>query len=209
MDWHAHYPQLVPAPAAAAASSSSAPPRVEFLDIGCGFGGLLFQLAPHFPATLMLGMEIRTQVTAYVHDKIWALRLAHRRARAAPSAAADGAAAAEGAQEGESGEAAAAAAAQSASAGPSSPAPERPAKRAKGAKGAPVEAAAEDDDELSEEDEREMNAQLVRGAGDVPGGYENISVLRSNAMKFLPNFFERGQVSAAQPCAAQRAAALR
>lgn len=29
-----------------------------------------------------------------------------------------------------------------------------------------------------------------------PGGYQNVSVLRANAMKFLPNFFERGQVSA-------------
>lgn len=28
-----------------------------------------------------------------------------------------------------------------------------------------------------------------------PGGYQNVSVLRANAMKFLPNFFERGQVS--------------
>jgi len=28
----------------------------------------------------------------------------------------------------------------------------------------------------------------------VPGGYQNVSVLRANAMKFLPNFFERGQV---------------
>jgi tRNA (guanine-N7-)-methyltransferase len=196
MDWHPHYPQLVPA----AAASSAAAPRVEFLDIGCGFGGLLFQLAPHFPTTLMLGLEIRVQVTAYVHDKIWALRLAHRRAQAAKRGEVEDAPAGEGVQ-GEGGDVTAAqgegngdAAAQQPSAGPSSPA-QRPAKRAKGAKGAPVEPA--DDDELSEEDEREMNAQLVRGAGDVPGGYENISVLRSNAMKFLPNFFERGQVSAA------------
>ena len=26
------------------------------------------------------------------------------------------------------------------------------------------------------------------------GGYQNISVVRTNAMKFLPNFFEKGQV---------------
>lgn len=28
-----------------------------------------------------------------------------------------------------------------------------------------------------------------------PGGYQNVSVIRANAMKFLPNFFEKGQVS--------------
>jgi tRNA (guanine-N7-)-methyltransferase len=28
---------------------------VEIADIGCGFGGLLFALAPKFPDTLMLG----------------------------------------------------------------------------------------------------------------------------------------------------------
>merc|ERR1712130_88652 len=54
--------------------------KVEFADIGCGFGGLLMRLAPLFPDTLMLGMEIRTQVTQYVHDKIHALRLAHKQA---------------------------------------------------------------------------------------------------------------------------------
>lgn len=30
--------------------------HVEIADIGCGFGGLLFALAPKFPDTLMLGM---------------------------------------------------------------------------------------------------------------------------------------------------------
>ena len=48
--------------------------KVEIADIGCGFGGLLISLAPTFPETLILGMEIRTQVTAYVQDRITALR---------------------------------------------------------------------------------------------------------------------------------------
>ena len=47
---------------------------VEVADIGCGFGGLLIALSPLFPETLMLGMEIRMQVTAYVADRIAALR---------------------------------------------------------------------------------------------------------------------------------------
>ena len=30
---------------------------VEFADIGCGYGGLLVQLSPMFPNTLMIGMR--------------------------------------------------------------------------------------------------------------------------------------------------------
>ena len=33
------------------------------MDVGCGFGGLLVKLAPLYPDTLMLGMELR--------DKVW------------------------------------------------------------------------------------------------------------------------------------------
>ena len=29
-----------------------------------------------------------------------------------------------------------------------------------------------------------------------PGSYQNVSIMRMNAMKFLPNFFEKGQVNA-------------
>lgn len=48
--------------------------NVEVADIGCGFGGLLVALAPSMPDTLLLGMEIRNQVTAFVQDRIRALR---------------------------------------------------------------------------------------------------------------------------------------
>ena len=34
--------------------------------------------------------------------------------------------------------------------------------------------------------------QAAEGA---PGGYRNVSVIRGNAMKFLPNFFDKGQLS--------------
>ena len=64
---------------------------VEVADIGCGFGGLLVALAPKLPETLLLGrtshfqnsmnsnhwklgMEIRTQVTEFVQEKLKALR---------------------------------------------------------------------------------------------------------------------------------------
>jgi tRNA (guanine-N7-)-methyltransferase len=63
VDWSEHYPAF--------AASGKTP---QFADIGCGFGGLLITLAPLFPDTLMLGMEIRVQVTQYVQDRIAALR---------------------------------------------------------------------------------------------------------------------------------------
>ncbi|KAF1911680.1 putative methyltransferase-domain-containing protein [Ampelomyces quisqualis] len=49
--------------------------NVEVADIGCGFGGLLFALAPKFPDTLIVGMEIRISVTEYVQEKARALRI--------------------------------------------------------------------------------------------------------------------------------------
>ncbi|KAI6379418.1 tRNA (guanine-N(7)-)-methyltransferase (tRNA(m7G46)-methyltransferase) [Pyricularia grisea] len=82
---------------------------VEVADIGCGFGGLLMALSPALPDSLILGMEIRTQVTGFVQDKIRALRTQH-------------------------------------------------------------------------------------SATD-PQAYQNIACVRANTMKFLPNFFTRGQLS--------------
>eukprot|EP01054_Gregarina_sp_Poly1_P009878 Gregarina_sp_Poly_1__9877@NODE_640_length_7000_cov_184_134574_g489_i0_p5_GENE_NODE_640_length_7000_cov_184_134574_g489_i0NODE_640_length_7000_cov_184_134574_g489_i0_p5_ORF_typecomplete_len153_score20_19Methyltransf_4/PF02390_17/7e12Methyltransf_31/PF13847_6/5_5e05Methyltransf_25/PF13649_6/0_00043DOT1/PF08123_13/0_00037MTS/PF05175_14/0_00058CMAS/PF02353_20/0_00068Methyltransf_23/PF13489_6/0_003Methyltransf_12/PF08242_12/0_0038MetW/PF07021_12/0_0083FmrO/PF07091_11/0_031Methyltransf_11/PF08241_12/0 len=49
-------------------------PLVEILDVGCGFGGLLFQLAKEYPEKLIMGMEIRDKVTTFVGKKILALR---------------------------------------------------------------------------------------------------------------------------------------
>ncbi|SJL00009.1 related to tRNA (guanine-N(7)-)-methyltransferase [Armillaria ostoyae] len=65
VDWDSRYPSF--------ARSGKVP---EFADVGCGFGGLLISLAPLFPDTLMLGLEIRVQVSQYVEDRIKALRVA-------------------------------------------------------------------------------------------------------------------------------------
>ncbi|RLV84842.1 hypothetical protein JA9_000719 [Meyerozyma sp. JA9] len=81
--------------------------QVEIADIGCGYGGLMVGLAKEYPQTMILGMEIRVQVTQYVEDRIIALRETHEK--------------------------------------------------------------------------EDVN-------------YQNIAVLRGNAMKFLPNFFHRGQL---------------
>ncbi|XP_057823629.1 tRNA (guanine-N(7)-)-methyltransferase [Cryptomeria japonica] len=91
-------------PANACSASTGEEMKIRFADIGCGFGGLLVQLSPIFPSTLMIGMELRDKVSEYVKERILALRKAN------------------------------------------------------------------------------------------PGHYENISVVRTNSMKFLPNYFDKGQL---------------
>ncbi|GAA5967192.1 hypothetical protein JCM21900_004724 [Sporobolomyces salmonicolor] len=141
MDWSTHFPTFFAPPTAPEEGSPSLKgKKVEFADVGCGFGGLSISLAPLFPETLMLGLEIRVQVTQYVSDKIRALRL--NPGSVDPDNAADVEAGA---------------------------APEGAEKRPRGIKPA-----------------------LMPSEGYA---YGNVSVLRANAMKFLPNFFEKGQLS--------------
>lgn len=96
MEWGQLYPKY-----------TNSDKRVEIADIGCGYGGLMVGLAKEFPETMILGMEIRVQVTLYVEDRIIALREKHEKEQV---------------------------------------------------------------------------------------DFQNIAVLRGNAMKFLPNFFHRGQL---------------
>jgi len=59
----------------AMASSPSDQPEVRILDVGCGFGGLLFGLLPHTrPQDLICGLEIRLKVSDYVRLRILAER---------------------------------------------------------------------------------------------------------------------------------------
>ncbi|CAG9585359.1 unnamed protein product [Danaus chrysippus] len=94
-DWSTLYPIL---------KTDPSKKNVEFLDVGCGYGGLLVTLSPMFPENLMLGLEIRVKVSDYVNDRIVAFRK------------------------------------------------------------------------------------------QFPDQYQNIAVLRTNAMKYLPNFFHKGQL---------------
>lgn len=71
VDLSLHYPHYFPSPEKTADNS---PKKIEFADIGCGFGGLLISLATLFPETLMIGMELRDKVTEYVKERIVALR---------------------------------------------------------------------------------------------------------------------------------------
>jgi tRNA (guanine-N7-)-methyltransferase len=48
--------------------------NVEIADIGCAFGGMLCALAPRFPKTLMLGLEIRPKVVSFAQEKTLELR---------------------------------------------------------------------------------------------------------------------------------------
>ena len=73
MDWASLYPayavkdeeqQEVAAPEESKSTTTEEQPKVkamsknvEIADIGCGFGGLLFALAPKFPDTLILGVS--------------------------------------------------------------------------------------------------------------------------------------------------------
>ncbi|XP_058413752.1 tRNA (guanine-N(7)-)-methyltransferase isoform X2 [Diceros bicornis minor] len=83
MDWSELYPEFF-APLTQNQSHDDpkdkkekrAQAQVEFADIGCGYGGLLVELSPLFPDTLILGLEIRVKVSDYVQDRIRALRAA-------------------------------------------------------------------------------------------------------------------------------------
>ncbi|KAL8712333.1 MAG: hypothetical protein Q9220_003484 [cf. Caloplaca sp. 1 TL-2023] len=81
MDWASYYPAFVASPTEPVHAQQTPildirplDRDVTVADIGCGFGGLLAALAPKLPTELIVGMEIRTQVTEFVQDRIKALR---------------------------------------------------------------------------------------------------------------------------------------
>jgi len=63
MDWSVHYPAFaqqnktdgLQQTASTSATRRPLTQHVEIADIGCGFGGLLFALAPKMPDTLIMG----------------------------------------------------------------------------------------------------------------------------------------------------------
>jgi len=71
MNWHPFYPGYYEEDGT---SRTEGKMRVEVLDIGCGYGGLLVSLSTLYPDTLSLGMEIRVKVSAYVNQRILSLR---------------------------------------------------------------------------------------------------------------------------------------
>ena len=149
-------------------------------------------------------MEIRVSVTQYVHDRIIALRqiqdmfpestdgaadvspvnnhpdvLAHQHAVKVREKLARKTAKAK------------AAAKESAEAVEPKLEPNEPVNGEEGVETVPVvEDAEEETERLAEERENERALK-----GKLDGGFKNVSVIRANAMKHLPNFFEKGQVS--------------
>ncbi len=155
MDWGKLYPKYF-------SSETAGSSKVEIADIGCGFGGLLIALAPVFPKTLILGMEIRVQVTQYVEDRIIALRTHHaQRIKQDKLTGQLKHVRLENEKENNEHENSEA---------------EQKIKVTKANKTI--------DNEINDEDQFDVNHD-----------YQNISVLRGNAMKFLPNFFTKGQLS--------------
>ncbi|NWT27049.1 TRMB methyltransferase, partial [Cardinalis cardinalis] len=72
MDWASLFPSFFPPEAA----PGTPPARVEFADVGCGYGGLLVALSGLFPRSLALGLELRAKVAAFTRARIRALRAA-------------------------------------------------------------------------------------------------------------------------------------
>ncbi|EKF31887.1 tRNA (guanine-N(7)-)-methyltransferase, putative,methyltransferase, putative [Trypanosoma cruzi marinkellei] len=52
-------------------------PVVEFVDVGCAFGGMLFALSQEYPDACMLGLEIRPKVVKFAQEKTLGLREAN------------------------------------------------------------------------------------------------------------------------------------
>ncbi|GAB7366052.1 hypothetical protein MBLNU230_g7621t1 [Neophaeotheca triangularis] len=188
MDWSQHYPNFVVEDVASATKEfspidrkvsngvndandtqdanvsndpavSTAPPQrlskqVEIADIGCGFGGLLFALAPRMPETLLLGLEIRSSVTEFVRDKVVALRKQH--------------------EEGST------------------------------TNGKPQTSTTQNAPDQEESETATTAPSTVDSAStatDAPThDFQNVSCLRHNSMKFLPNLFFRHQLSALFLC---------
>lgn len=63
VDYSHHYPYFYPDGWNSNVNSNDGTAsKIQFADIGCGFGGLLVSLSQLFPDTLMIGMELRDKV---------------------------------------------------------------------------------------------------------------------------------------------------
>ncbi|KAL3480596.1 putative methyltransferase-domain-containing protein [Aspergillus californicus] len=164
MDWSTHFPAFVnPDPTQTNLSGARKLLRnVEVVDIGCGFGGLLVGLAPVLPDTLMVGMEIRVQVTEYLTTRIQALRHQQQHLLQTPAQAHS-----------------------LPSTAPTTPGLTPEPSQSQAHPATPSEPA---QTPTSTSDES-FPTTLI------PGGYNNITALRANTMKFFPNFFAKSQLS--------------
>ena len=83
MDWHAHFPNHVPKSSEIQKMSKEEKdkiPKVSYIDVGCGFGGLLIELSKLWPDKLGLGMEIREKAVEFVRKRINKLQIDSQKA---------------------------------------------------------------------------------------------------------------------------------
>ncbi|EIW70266.1 tRNA (guanine-N(7)-)-methyltransferase [Tremella mesenterica] len=165
MDWISHYPAF-------SSQLTDKTKMVEWADVGCGFGGLLMALAPMFPDVLMLGMEIRTAVTTYVSDKIAASRQAELLKHFPPPSTST----------------------SNPSLLPKSPVDIPTSIQPSLAHEEPTLHSGDTDEASSNPSEKKAD-DTEESSKDIPGGYQNVSVIRANSMKHMPNFFHKHQLS--------------
>eukprot|EP00483_Globobulimina_turgida_P012144 UN12166 len=73
MDWNAHFPDSYPSLMEYKKLSNGEKEKlckVSFVDVGCGFGGLLFRLSELWPNKLGIGMEIRKKAVGIVQERL-------------------------------------------------------------------------------------------------------------------------------------------
>ncbi|PYH42111.1 tRNA (guanine46-N7)-methyltransferase [Aspergillus saccharolyticus JOP 1030-1] len=178
MDWASHFPAYVnPDPTQTnLAGTRKLLKDVEIVDIGCGFGGLLVGLAPLLPETLMVGMEIRVSVLDYLTTRIQALRAQQQQLQSNQSSTSTS---------------------NTTTTDTTQAATEAPEASATAAEEASTTPSMETD--TPTETPTTNNDPNTDNTTDtttiVPGGYQNITAIRSNTMKFFPNFFAKHQLS--------------
>eukprot|EP01084_Bolivina_argentea_P074088 134415_1 len=77
MDWNEHFPDYYPSLTQykqLSIQQRNKIPKVTFVDVGCGFGGLLLRLSELWPNKLGIGMEIRKKAVEVVHKKLVKIR---------------------------------------------------------------------------------------------------------------------------------------
>ncbi|PYI24044.1 hypothetical protein BO86DRAFT_368741 [Aspergillus japonicus CBS 114.51] len=167
MDWASHFPAYVnPDPSQTnLIGTRKLLKDVEIVDIGCGFGGLLVGLAPLLPETLMVGMEIRVSVLDYLSTRIQALRAQQQQLQSTQ------------------GTSTTTSTTQAITDTTAAPAAESTAMETE-----PLTETPPTTDPATTDEPTEPTTL-------VPGGYQNITAIRSNTMKFFPNFFAKHQLS--------------
>lgn len=171
VDWAKHYPE------AYYNLGNAKPKQVTIADIGCGFGSFLQALAETFPNDLVLGMEIREKAVQICQNKINSLRSGFTPEALGP----DGRL-----QPGKKRPRDDDDLSRSRSLGRTDELKhdnDRPSKRSKLS---PSQSSSRSEDE--DDDEQELTLAIASHT------YGNVSVIRSNVMKYIVNFFHKGQL---------------